>query len=381
MSGDRIKVGMVASLTGQFRGQGRQALEGATAWAADVNASGGIHVATHGKQLPVHLIYYDDRSRRAVAADMAGRLIAADGVDLLLGPYSSSLALAVAPVAERSQRALWNHGGASDRIYQQGYHWVVGVLSPASSYLHGIIDLVRELDPKASRLAVLRSERGSFPAQVALGAETAAAKRGFQTAFSAVYDSPAKDFSARLRELSNVGADLVIAVGRIEDDLLLAGQMAAGGFRTRAIALVAAGIAQFGQELGNLAEGFMGPSQWEPAAAYTPEYGPSAQELAHRHRMFNPGEGDYALAQAYAAGLVAQRCIEEAGTLDNGSLMETARRLDFTTFFGRFKIDPETGRQVGRSVVIVQWQRGCKVVVWPKELQEADPVYPAFVYP
>ena len=374
-------MGMVASLTGQFRGQGRQALEGATAWAADVNASGGIHVATHGKQLPVHLIYYDDRSRRAVAADMAGRLIAADGVDLLLGPYSSSLALAVAPVAERSQRALWNHGGASDRIYQQGYHWVVGVLSPASSYLHGIIDLVRELDPKASRLAVLRSERGSFPAQVALGAETAAAKRGFQTAFSAVYDSPAKDFSARLRELSNVGADLVIAVGRIEDDLLLAGQMAAGGFRTRAIALVAAGIAQFGQELGNLAEGFMGPSQWEPAAAYTPEYGPSAQELAHRHRMFNPGEGDYALAQAYAAGLVAQRCIEEAGTLDNGSLMETARRLDFTTFFGRFKIDPETGRQVGRSVVIVQWQRGCKVVVWPKELQEADPVYPAFVYP
>ena len=381
MRGDRIKVGMVASLTGQFRGQGRQALEGATAWAADVNASGGIHVATHGKQLPVHLIYYDDRSRRAVAADMAGRLIAADGVDLLLGPYSSSLALAVAPVAERSQRALWNHGGASDRIYQQGYHWVVGVLSPASSYLHGIIDLVRELDPKASRLAVLRSERGSFPAQVALGAETAAAKRGFQTAFSAVYDSPAKDFSARLRELSNVGADLVIAAGRIEDDLLLAGQMAAGGFRTRAIALVAAGIAQFGQELGNLAEGFMGPSQWEPAAAYTPEYGPSAQELAHRHRMFNPGEGDYALAQAYAAGLVAQRCIEEAGTLDNGSLMETARRLDFTTFFGRFKIDPETGRQVGRSVVIVQWQRGCKVVVWPKELQEADPVYPAFVYP
>ena len=182
MRGDRIKVGMVASLTGQFRGQGRQALEGATAWAADVNASGGIHVATHGKQLPVHLIYYDDRSRRAVAADMAGRLIAADGVDLLLGPYSSSLALAVAPVAERSQRALWNHGGASDRIYQQGYHWVVGVLSPASSYLHGIIDLVRELDPKASRLAVLRSERGSFPAQVALGAETAAAKRGFQTA-------------------------------------------------------------------------------------------------------------------------------------------------------------------------------------------------------
>ena len=380
MPGDRIKVGMVVSLTGQFRSQGRQALEGAAAWVSDVNESGGIYVAAYGKTILVHLIHYDDRSRQSSAADMSERLISEDNIDLLLGPYSSSLAIAVATVAERFRRVLWNHGGASDRIYQQGYRWVVGVLSPASSYLHGVVDLVREMDPHASRLAVLRSQRGSFSLQVASGAETNAARSGFHTVFSEVYESPAKDFSRQLVDLSKGRADLVIGVGRIEDDLLLARQMAAQGFQAGAIALVAAGIGQFGKELENLAEGFFGPSQWEPAAAYTPDYGPTAQELARRHSMFRAGGGDYAMAQAYAAGLVAQRCVERAGTLENGTLREVASRLDFATFFGRFKLDPDTGCQVGRSVAIVQWQKGRKVVVWPKEVREAEPVNHAFLW-
>ena len=47
--------------------------------------------------------------------------------------------------------------------------------------------------------------------------------------------------------------------------------------------------------------------------------------------------------------------------------VNTAARLDFHTFFGRFKIDPDTGRQLGRSVFLVQWQQGSKVVIWPPE--------------
>ena len=120
----------------------------------------------------------------------------------------------------------------------------------------------------------------------------------------------------------------------------------------------------------------MGPSQWEPAAVYRPGYGPTVEVLGSRHSMFLPGGGDYAMAQAYASGLIAQRCVEDTGSLDNGILRAYASTLDFRTFYGRFKIDPETGRQIGRSVVIVQWQHGRKVVVWPPELRQADPVYP-----
>jgi len=71
------------------------------------------------------------------------------------------------------------------------------------------------------------------------------------------------------------------------------------------------------------------------------------------------------MAQAYAGGLVVQRCIETAGTLDQHILRQVAGHLDFTTFYGRYRIDPSTGRQVGHRMPVVQWQEGGKVVVWP----------------
>ena len=82
------------------------------------------------------------------------------------------------------------------------------------------------------------------------------------------------------------------------------------------------------------------------------------------------------MVQAYAAGLVAQRCVEEAGTLEDSALREVAERLDFSTFYGRFKIDPVTGCQLGRSTVLVQWQQGRKVIVGPSDQRQAPIVYP-----
>ena len=39
-----LKVGMVASLSGSFSEQGRQALQGAMAWMQEVNGAGGIPI-------------------------------------------------------------------------------------------------------------------------------------------------------------------------------------------------------------------------------------------------------------------------------------------------------------------------------------------------
>ena len=377
MPGDRVRVGMVASLTGQFAGQGRQALEGASAWTRDCNAGGGIFVLSRGGHLPVELTFYDDESVAQVAAAMAEKLVLEDRVDLLLGPYSSVLTLAVARVTERLQRVLWNHGGASDQIYSQGFRWTVGILTPASRYFFGVVDLVSERDPSARRLAIFGSTRGSFPIAVASGVDAYAAQHGFQTVYRGQYVSPAADFSPLLAEMEETEPDIIVGVGRIDDDLLLARQMVQRGVRARAIALVAAGIGHFSEVLGSCAGGFMGPSQWEPGAASVPDYGPTAQDLAERAGPFGWRDRDYAMAQAYAAGLVAQKCVELAGTLDNRDLREVADRLEFTTFYGRFKLDPVTGCQVGRSVVTVQWQGGKKVVVWPKEVRQGDAIYPS----
>ena len=374
MPGNVVRVGMPASLTGQFASQGAQALKGVQAWVEDCNADGGLTVS--GVLRPVVLVYYDDESSKVTATEVTRRLIVDDEVDLLFSPYASSLSLAAAPVAEEYGRVLWCHGGASDDIYAKGYRWVVGVLTPASRYLEGVIDIAREADESASRLAVIASSRGSFPREVVRGAVDYARSRGFEVCFDARYTPPFSESAFDFQELQASRPDVVIGVGRIQDDLALARMLSRCGLECGAVAVVVAGVAEFATELGAAVEGYMGPSQWEPAAVYQPDYGPTVETLGSRHSMFLPGGGDYAMAQAYAAGLIAQRCVEDTGSLDNGILRAQASKLDFTTFYGRFKIEPETGRQIGRSVVIVQWQPGRKVVVWPPELREANPIYP-----
>jgi branched-chain amino acid transport system substrate-binding protein len=140
--------------------------------------------------------------------------------------------------------------------------------------------------------------------------------------------------------------------------------------------VVAAPVQQFHDVLGTQAKGFVGPSQWEPGAGYAVDYGPSEQQVLKSLRRQGNYSIDYPMVQAYAAGVVAQRCIAEAGTLHQRALREAASKLDFSTFYGRFKIDPDTGRQTGRSVVMVQWQEGRKVVVWPPEQRQAQLRYP-----
>lgn len=373
---DTLKAGIPVSLSGQFQVQGRQALAGLQAWAEDANRAGGVKVGHSDAGRLISIVYYDDASKTAQARQATERLIASDRVDLLFGPYSGVLALASAQVAEGHGRLLWNQGGASDTIYQRGLKWVVGVLTPASRYLAEWLALIRGADPNADSLAIVRASTGAFPKAVTSTVESQAARLGFKISLLREFEPSINDFSAVLDEVERVRPDLLLGVGRIQNDLLLAGQLARRELGLRGVAVVAAPIQQFRDHLGEAADGFVGPSQWEASGNYPRDYGPTSAEVMASLQDKGYRTVDYPMAQAYAAGLVAQRCVDEAGTLEDSALRETAGRLDFSTFYGRFKIDPVTGCQFGRSTVLVQWQQGRKVIVGPPDQRQAPIVYP-----
>ena len=153
-------------------------------------------------------------------------------------------------------------------------------------------------------------------------------------------------------------------VGRIEDDIRFAQQYVKSGVDIGKVALIAAGIERFGQTLGFGSEGFLAPSQWEPGVVVGPDYGPGEEEVMRALEAIDNLVVDYPMVQSYAGCLVAQKCVEQAGTLDNGMLREAARALDFTTFYGRFRIESSTGHQIGHTMPVVQWRSGKKTVVW-----------------
>lgn len=371
--------GLSASLTGQFAVQGRQALAGLSAWAEYVNGQGGLLI--DGRRHPVTLRHYDDASLTDHARRNTDRLIVQDGVDLLFGPYSAGLTTAAAEVAEQYGRILWNHGGAGAAVYRRGYRYVIGILTPADRYLAGLPALARAANPDARTLAIARVDAGVFARQVCAGAETAAQSLGFDTILRREYPVGQTDFAGIAAEIAAAAPDVLAAVGRIRHDLALAQALAVLRPRPRIglAAVIATPIADFAAALGPDADGFVGPSQWEPQTAVAaPDVGPPADDAmrmltaaAHTHAV----PPDYPMAQACAAGLVAQHCLQTAGTPDDAALRNAAATLDFTTFYGRFRIDA-AGRQIGRPVALIQRQNGRKTAVWPPDLADGGLRWP-----
>ena len=369
-----VRVGIPVSLTGQFGLQGAQTLAGITAWAEDVNRSGGLRVGESRDQ--VKLLWRDDCSRRDRAKTITEELIVKDRVDLLIGPYSAVLTNAAAEIADAHGKLLWNQGGASPQVYERGSPWVVGILTPADQYLAGLLPMVRETIPAASTVAILRAATGAFPSDAASGVERSAANMGLSVVLNQQFNAETEDFSPFIQALGAARPDVLAVVGRFQNDLRLAEQLAEAAPAVTAVAVVAAGIDAFRERLGEEAERFIGPSQWELSVARQADYGPTLTEVRASLRRQGYPVIDYPSAQAYAVGVVVQRCVEECGSLRDADLRQAAAALDFPTFYGRFRIDPGTGRQVGKPALLVQWQHGSKEIVWPPELGTAALEHP-----
>jgi branched-chain amino acid transport system substrate-binding protein len=375
-----IKVGIALSLSGRFAAQGNQAQRGLLLWAEDVNNTGGFFVRDRGGKEPVELVVHDDESRREPAAARVEELIVKDRADILIGPYSSALTLAVAPVVERYRKVMWNHGGSSDAILRGGFHFTVSIPSPARRYFVGILEMVKVLDPSSSRIALLHGSSGTFPRAVVSGVEAYAKENGLRVVLKAPYPPTPAGFASLVSRIAASRPDVILGAGRTEDDLRLACQLRARRVGARVMGLVAAPIQLFGQNLGKDAHGFFGPSQWEPGVRGQPDVGPTSTEFVARFRDRFRKEPDYPAAQAYAAGLVVQRCIEAAGTLQDEPVRKMANELAITTFYGGFKLDAATGEQIGHELVVIQWQGKTKRIVWPLEIAEAQPQIPSHPY-
>lgn len=375
MSERVLRMGMAISLSGRYALLGRQALEGLECYVRDVNAAGGIVLKSAGGRLPVSLVVEDDESDESKIRGLIEKLIRQERVDLLIGPYGSGLTLAAAEMADAFGYVLWNHSGSSDEIFECNLSSVVGILTPASLYLCAVLDMIKAMDPSAKRVALFSAKTG-FAADMAAGALAWIEREGYTLTVHQSYRSGIEDFRPLLEPVVDDPPDIFLSVGRVEDDILLGRQLRALKPRVKAAGLVVAAISRFKAALREQADGFLAPSQWEPQVRYRVDCGPSEDEFLSHYLKSATVPIDYPAAQGYAAGLVAQRCVEEVGSLEQKALREAAGRLRFTTFYGPYAIDPQTGRQIAHPMLVIQWQRGRKEIVWPREVAEAQPIYP-----
>jgi branched-chain amino acid transport system substrate-binding protein len=279
-----------------------------------------------------------------------------------------------------------DHGGANNKIFRQGFKYVVQTIGPASRYHEGTLDMIHSVDPKAKKVA-LAYEDSEFAKMVMEGAETHAKKLGFDIVFKRTYPKGVTDLTPLLSALKASNPDFVIGGGHFEDGQLFNRQMADLGIDANALSLIAAAtLPAFYEALTTMAEGVMGPSHWEYGVKYSeaeakkvglPWIGPGQDEFV---ALFKKALGkdiipDYHAAEAGAAVLSYVLAVEKANSVDTTKVRKALGDLKFMSFYGGWDVD-ETGLQVGHSMVDVQWQMGKRVIVWPEEARTGRLAYP-----
>jgi ABC-type branched-chain amino acid transport systems, periplasmic component len=92
----------------------------------------------------------------------------------------------------------------------------------------------------------------------------------------------------------------------------------------------------------------------------------------------------YHSAGGYAAGLILQKAIETAGSLETEKVKAALDGMAIMTFYGAIQFDTSAeahGLQIAHQMVYIQWQKDAagnlvKQVVWPAEAKSAEALYP-----
>jgi branched-chain amino acid transport system substrate-binding protein len=382
---DKIVIGHPACLSGKYAKAGEQAVGGIKACVKWVNnIYGGVTIAKN--KVPLEYKYYDCESRKEAVTSLIGRLITVDKVNVVFSPYSSGLTLRGAPVTESHRMLYMDHGGANNKIFKQGFKYIIQTIGPATRYHQGTLDMIQRIDPKAKKVALVY-EDSEFAKMVMHGAEEHAQKLGLDIVFKRTYPKGVTDLTPLLSALKGSGPDFILGGGHFEDGQLFNRQMADLDINTKLLSLIAAAtLPAFYEALTGMAEGVMGPSHWEYGVKYSPEEakkvgqgwtGPNQDEFVtlFKEALEKDIIPDYHAAEAGAQVLAYVLAVEKADSLDSDKVRAALADLTFMSFYGGWDVD-ETGLQVGHSMVDVQWQGGKRVIVWPEAAQTGRPYYP-----
>ena len=380
VEGDTIILGSANSLTGKYSSNGIDTQNGYDLAVKKINEMGGVTVG--GKQYKLAVTYYDDESTPARTAQLLERLIEQDGVQYILGPYSSPTTIAAAPVVEKYKVPMVEAEGASRALFNKGYKYTFAVLSTSEQYLASAIGLAAEVaekngkKPSDVRVAMI-FENDAFSQDVRAGVVEDMAKYDMQVILDDKMPSDLSDISASLTKVKALKPDLLVISGHNKGAVTAARQIKELQVEVPMIAMTHCEGAKVIDQFGASADGYLCPTQWAETLSYSDEYFGSAAEYDKLFKETYDGYTTvpYQAAQASAAVLVWKDALERANSLDPQKVRDALAATDMQTFYGQIKFS-EAGNNIAKPMVLRQIQNGEYNVVAPSKWASHELVWP-----
>ncbi len=380
VEGDTIILGSALSITGKYSSNGIDTQNGYELAVKKINEMGGVKVG--GKSYKLKVQYYDDESTPARTAQLLERLIEQDGVQFILGPYSSATTIAAAPVTEKYKVPMIEAEGASRALFNKGYKYLFAVLSTSEQYLASAVDLAAEVaeknGKKSSELRVaLVFENDPFSQDVRAGVLEDMAKYGMQVVIDDKMPADLSDISATLTKVKALKPDLMLISGHNKGAVTAARQMKELQVQVPMIGMTHCEGAKVVAQFGAAADGYLCPTQWAETLSYSDNYFGSAGDYDKLFKASFEGYKNvpYQSAQASAAVLVWKDALERANSFDTEKVRDAIAATDMMTFYGAIKFS-EAGNNIAKPMVLRQIQDGTFNVVAPSKYASHGLVWP-----
>jgi branched-chain amino acid transport system substrate-binding protein len=380
-SGD-VKLGLIAPMSGPWARQGDLMLKGAQLAVDDVNAAGGIK-ALNGAKLK--LIVYDAGDSVEKAKNTAQRMVALDP-DLIgaTGAWLSSFTLGVTEVTERAEMPVLTLS-YSDLITARGFKYVFQTSPTGGAQATGAVPALLKLAETAT---------GKRPATAGIIMDNTAAavsfakpmreggleKLGVKLLVDETFTPPLADCTPLIQKARSARPDfLLLLPTAISDDKLCVEKINEFHLGGGLLPIISNGAHIGAPEMVKTID----KQVLEGLMTVVANWGSKGQEQIiddFKKRTGEPWMTQDSLS-TYGDIFIFRDALEKAGAADRRKVADAIRAMDTTQgpakYFpgGRIKFD-ESGRRVDADIVVVQWQNGVPVTVYPEASAVAKPIWP-----
>ncbi|WP_456660817.1 ABC transporter substrate-binding protein [Bradyrhizobium sp. JR3.5] len=382
LAADTLKIGVIAEAQAIAGASIPQAAQLA---ADEINAKGGID----GRK--IEIVSYDNHSSSADSVRAFQRAVNEDKVNVVISSYISEVVLALEPWASRLKTPFVTPGAASNEIsksvhadYEKNKYTFHGYLTSAALAL-SVCDAAKELlvDQKHMKTAVIMSEDAAWTKPLDVGYEECLPKIGLKVVDHIRFSPDTTDFTPIFNKIEGTKPDVIIT------GISHVGVQPTVQWKNQQVPIPMFGISSqatnetFGKDTNDAAEGVLYQGVSGPNVAVTPKSVPFAEGFKKRYGNYP----SYAGYTAYDEVYYIADAVKRAGSVEADKMVDALEKTDWEGTIGRVqfygKDDPFTHSiKYGKGLItglMLQWQGGKQVAVWPKEVAKSDLKFPNFI--
>ena len=362
-------------------------IPGAAQLAADeINAHGGVD----GRK--IEITTYDNHSSAADSVRAFQRAVSEDHANAVIASYVSEVVLALEPWASRLKTVMVTPGAASDVItqniakdYEANKYTFHGYLT-SSAMGRLICESAKDLlvaAPKKMKSAVIISEDAAWTTPLDGSYEECLPAVGLKVLDHIRFSPDTTDFTPIYNKIEAEKPDVIVTgwshVGVQPTVQWQSQQVPIPIFGRSSQATNSA----FWKDTNGAAEGIMFWDLNSPNVAVTPRTIPFAEAYKRKFGNYPAYCGYTAYDEVYYIADAARR----AGSLDSDKLVTALEQTDLVGTVGRIQFLPKGDPHVhglrtgGNNIrgLVIQWQKGKEVTVWPPNLANGQMAFPSFV--